>query len=128
VRRSGAAATADEMIPMILGATTRATRPDVVARVRSLIEAQPVETIVAGLEAMKDRPDSSDVLRRVTTPTAIIVGDEDTITPLSDAAHMQQCVAGSTIATIPKCGHMANLEAPGAFNAAMASFLSTFQT
>jgi 3-oxoadipate enol-lactonase len=124
-RRSGASAIADEMLPSILGATTRAGRPDVVARVRALIEAQPVETIAAGLDAMKDRPDSTDVLKRVTVPTAIIVGDEDTITPPSDAEHMQRCVAGSTLVTIPRSGHMANLESPQAFNAAMAAALSS---
>ena len=124
VRTAGAAAIADEMLPNILGATTRAERPDVVARVRALIEAQPVETIAAGLTAMKDRPDSTDVLRRVTVPTAIIVGDEDTITPPSDAEHMQRSVPGSTLVVIPQSGHMANLEAPHQFNAAMSAFLS----
>ena len=124
VRRNGASAIADEMIPNILGATTRAERPEVVAHVRALIEAQPAETIAAGLAAMKDRPDSSDVLRRVTPPTAIIVGEEDTITPPSDAEHMRQCVAGSTLVTIPKSGHMTNLETPREFNAAMSTFLS----
>ena len=123
-RSSGAAAIADEMLPNILGATTRAERPAVVARVRALIEAQPPETIAAGLEAMKDRPDSADVLRRVTVPTTIIVGDEDTITPPSDAEHMQRCVTGSTLVTIPRSGHMANLETPREFNAAMGSFLA----
>ena len=123
-RTRGAPAIADEMLPNILGATTRAQRPDVVARVRALIEAQPPDTIAAGLEAMKDRPDSAGVLGRVTVPTTIIVGDEDTITPLADAEHMQRLVAGSTLVTIPGSGHMASLEAPEAFNAAMAAFLS----
>ena len=124
VRRSGASATADEMLANILGATTGRERPDVVARVRAMIEAQPPETIAAGLEAMKDRPDSTDVLQRVTVPTTIIVGEEDTITPLSDAEQMQRCVPGSTLVTIPKAGHMSNLEAPDAFNAALGSFLA----
>lgn len=123
-RSQGAAAIAAEMIPSILGATTRAERPDVVARVRAMIESQPAETIAAGLEAMKDRPDSADVLRRVTVPATIIVGEEDTITPLADAESMQRSVPGATLVTIPKAGHMANLEMPRQFNAAMSSFLS----
>lgn len=123
-RTQGAAAIADEMLPNVLGATTRAGRPDVVAHARSLIEAQPAETIAAGLEAMMDRPDSSDVLRRVACPTAIVVGEEDTVTPVSDAGQMHALVTGSTLATIPRAGHMANLEAPAAFNDAVRALLA----
>lgn len=126
-RRNGAAAIADEMLPSILGATTRAERPDVVARTRALIEAQPPETIAAGLEAMMDRPDSSDVLRGVKCPTAIVVGEEDTVTPLSDAEHMHRLVPGSTVVTIPRAGHMANIEAPAAFNEALRTFVARLE-
>ncbi len=123
-RTQGAAAIADEMLPNVLGATTRAGRHDVVAQARSLIEAQPAETIAAGLEAMMDRPDSTDVLRRVSCPALIVVGEEDTVTPVSDAAHMHGTAAGSTLVTIPRAGHMANLEAPVAFNDALRTFLA----
>jgi pimeloyl-ACP methyl ester carboxylesterase len=123
-RRAGPPAVADEMLPSILGATTRERRPGVVARVRALIEAQPAETIAAGLEAMMNRPDSAAVLRQVTVPSTIIVGDEDTVTPRSDAEQMHRAVAGSTLVAIPGAGHMANLEEPEAFNDALRAFLS----
>ena len=123
-RHSGPGAIADEMLPSILGATTRAHRPEVAARVRALIESQPPETIAAGLEAMMTRPDSAALLERVTVPTLIVVGDEDTITPLSDAEQMHRAIGGSALVTIPGAGHMSNLEAAGAFNEAMRTFLS----
>jgi 3-oxoadipate enol-lactonase len=125
-RREGARAIADEMLPGILGPTTHAERPDVVARTRALIEAQPPETIAAALEAMMTRPDSADVLDRVRVPALMIAGEEDTVTPPSDAEFMRQRLRGSRLATIPRAGHMANLEAPDAFNAAMAEFLASF--
>src|SRR4051812_17840903 len=65
-RRSGPAAIADEMLPNILGATTRARRPEVAAHVRTLIESQPAQTIAAALEAMIQRSDSTNVLAGVT--------------------------------------------------------------
>lgn len=122
-RASGPSAIAGEMIPNILGRTTRESRPDVVAEVRALIEAQPAEAIVDGLRAMMTRPDSQPVLDRITVPTTIIVGDEDTVTPPSDARFMHGRVRGSTLVTIPAAGHMANLEAPEAFNGAIRAFL-----
>ena len=123
-RADGPAAIADEMLPALLGKTTHALRPDVVARVRRLIESQPAETIVAGLHAIMTRIDSAAVLSTITVPTTIIVGDEDLITPPSDAIAMHESITGSTLVTIAGAGHMTNLEAPDAFNAAMNALLS----
>lgn len=127
-RSEGATAIADDMLPGILGPTTHARRPDVVAHVRRLIEAQPAETIVAGLEAIMTRVDSAAVLPSVGVPTTVIVGDEDVITPRSDAEFMHSMIDGATLVTIPGAGHMANLETPDAFNAAMTGLLSRVPT
>ena len=123
-RTEGAAAIADEMLPSLLGPTTHAGRPAVVTRVRALIESQPAETIAAGQQAIMSRVDSADVLPSIAVPTTIIVGDEDIITPPSDSAFMHRLIAGSTLVTIPGAGHMANLEAPDAFNAALNDLLT----
>ena len=123
-RSGGSTAFADEMLPGILGATTHAQRPDVVAHVRRLIEAQPALTIIAGLQAIMTRVDSAAVLPSIAVPSTVIVGDEDVITPPSDAAFMHSRIDGATLVTIAGAGHMANLEAPDAFNAAMSGLLS----
>jgi pimeloyl-ACP methyl ester carboxylesterase len=126
-RTVGPSAIADEMIPNILGTTTRSSRPEVVADVRAMIESQPAETIAAGLEAMMTRPDSAPVLDRITVPTTIIVGDEDTVTPVSDAEFMHRAVRGSTLVTIPSSGHMTNLETPDAFDDAVRASLAQWR-
>jgi pimeloyl-ACP methyl ester carboxylesterase len=36
---------------------------------------------------------------------------------------MQRGIAGAELVVIPDAGHMSNMEQPGAFNAALASFL-----
>jgi pimeloyl-ACP methyl ester carboxylesterase len=123
VHTRGPAAVADEMIPNILGRTTRERRPAVVEEVRSMIAAQSAAAIADGLRAMMDRPDSAPVLDRITVPTTIIVGDEDTVTPPSDAEFIHQRVRNSTLVTIPTSGHMANLETPDEFNQAVWRFL-----
>lgn len=123
-RQSGARAIADDMLPGILGATTQASRPQVVAEVRRLIESQPAETIIAALEAMIARPDSTGTLASVRVPTTIVVGDEDRITTVADAEHMQRQIPGSSLVTLPGAGHMSNLETPDAFNAALQRLLA----
>jgi pimeloyl-ACP methyl ester carboxylesterase len=119
----GATAIADDMLPTLLGPTTHAHRPEVVAQVRALIESQPAATIAEGLRAIMARVDSAAVLPSITVPTTIIVGDEDVITPPSDAQFMHARIPGSTLVTIRGAGHMSNLEDPEAFNAAMNQFL-----
>jgi pimeloyl-ACP methyl ester carboxylesterase len=116
------------MLPGILGPTTHGTRPGVVAHVRRLIEAQPAAAIVAGLQAIMTRVDSAAVLSSIAVPTTIIVGDEDVITPPSDAMFMHHRIPGSSLVTIAGAGHMANLEAPQPFNAAITALLSRVST
>jgi 3-oxoadipate enol-lactonase len=123
VRAHGAAAVADDMIPKLLGATTRAQRPDVVERVRSLVLASSSAAIAGAITALMTRPDSTLLLERVHCPTLILVGDEDTATPrpLSDTLHA--AIVGSTLARIPEAGHLSSLEQPAIFNDTVARFL-----
>jgi len=122
-QQQGPAAIAEEMIPGLVGPTTHATRPHVAAAIRRLIESQTAGAIADGLQAMITRPDSASVLARVRVPTLVLVGSEDTITPVSDAEQMHRAIAGSTLVVIPAAGHMSNMEAPGEFNRALLDFL-----
>ena len=51
------------------------------------------------------------------------VGEEDVLTPPAESAAMAALVPGAALATIPCAGHLSNLEAPDAFNAAMYDWL-----
>jgi pimeloyl-ACP methyl ester carboxylesterase len=123
VRANGPSAVADEMIPKLLGETSRATRPAVVERVRALTVANSSESIAGAIHALMSRPDSTPLLLTIHVPTLIVVGEEDTVTPpaLSDEMHAQ--IAGSELVRIPQAGHLSSLERTDAFNAALTSFL-----
>jgi len=123
VTEKGSAAVADEMIPKLLGDTTRRSRPDVVARVRALILASPADAIAGEIRALMGRQDSTPLLATVHIPTLIVVGDEDTVTPPTVAHEMRDAIAGAELAVIPGAGHLSNLEQPAAFNAVVARFL-----
>jgi 3-oxoadipate enol-lactonase len=123
VRDKGAAAVADEMIPKLLGNTTRATQPGVVAQVRALVLSNSTAAIADAIGALMTRPDSTPLLPSIHCPTLIVVGEEDTVTPRTLAEAMHRAIAGSELVAIPAAGHLANLEQPAAFNAALARFL-----
>jgi pimeloyl-ACP methyl ester carboxylesterase len=123
-RAQGADAVAESQLPGALGATSRETRPEVVARLRALMAAAPVEGIVGALEAMMVRPDSTPWLAEITVPTLVIVGAEDVLTRPSEARAMCDAIAGARLVMIERAGHVSCVEQPEAFGAAVAGFLA----
>jgi pimeloyl-ACP methyl ester carboxylesterase len=122
-REKGPAAVADEMLPKLLGETTRREQPAVTDRVRELILSSSPEGIVGAITALMTRPDSTPLLPSIHCPALILVGEEDTLTPVSMSRDLQRGIAGSELAVIRRAGHLANLEQPDAFNAELARFL-----
>jgi 3-oxoadipate enol-lactonase len=123
VRREGASAIADAVLPKLLGATSHQQRPELVARVRRTIESNPPRGIADALAGLAARADSMPTLREIRVPTLVVVGEEDTITPPAEAEALQRGIAGSRLATIPRAGHLANLENPEEFNRQLRAFL-----
>jgi pimeloyl-ACP methyl ester carboxylesterase len=124
VQDKGPSAVADEMIPKLIGETTRSTRPAVAAAARALVLASSADAIAGGIRALMTRPDSTPLLASVHVPTLIVVGDEDTLTPPAASEEMHRGIGGSELVRIPQAGHLSNMEAPELFNAALAAFLS----
>ena len=124
VQDKGPSAVADEMVPKLLGETTRKTRPAVAEQVRSLALASSADAIAGAVRALMTRPDSTPLLSTIHVPTLIVVGDEDTVTPPAASEEMHRAIAGSELVRIPQAGHLSNLEQPELFTAALAAFLS----
>jgi len=124
VREKGAAAVADEMLPKLLGDTTRRERAGVVDQVRAMVLSNSTAAIAGAITALMTRPDSTPLLPTIHVPTLILVGDEDTVTPPSAAEEMHKAIAGSELVRIPGAGHLANLERPDVFDPALARFLA----
>ena len=111
------------MVPKLLGATTRRTRPDIIETVRSLAIANSAAAIAGAIRALMTRPDSTPLLSSIHCPALVVVGDEDIVTPPPLAEQLHQGISGSTLSVIPGAGHLSNIEQPDAFNAAVTHFL-----
>lgn len=118
-------AIADLMIPKLLSPGTIQTRPELVQRVRGMIEGNQVSGIAGDLMAMAQRPDSVPFLQRIHRPTQIIVGELDVPTPPADARLMAESIPIARLAIIPGAGHLSNLEQPDRFNEIVRAFVST---
>jgi pimeloyl-ACP methyl ester carboxylesterase len=93
------------------------------ARVARWITAGSAEAFVAAQRGMALRPDARDILARFGGPVLVVVGSDDVLTPPATARAMAELVPGAELVEIPRAGHLANLEAPDAFNAALARFI-----
>jgi 3-oxoadipate enol-lactonase len=119
VKKQGVQPIADAMLPKMLTADAPQELKD---RVREIMTSSSPEGVIAALKAMAERPDSSDV--RIAVPTLIIVGEEDTITPPSDAERMAKAIPQSRVVRIAGAAHLANVEKPDAVNRAIGAFVS----
>lgn len=62
-------------------------------------------------------------IRRLTTPTLIVVGDEDERC-IEPGIFLKDAIPASGLMIFPKTGHAVNLEEPDLFNQAVDDFLS----
>ncbi|WP_454859539.1 alpha/beta fold hydrolase [Promicromonospora soli] len=127
-----ASQTVDAVLSMpaaLVGATSTERRRHLFPVLDSWIRAQSPAGVAWAQRAMAARPDRTAVLQRFDAPVAVVVGAEDTITPLADAEHMVQAAAGSpsgmatgdaALTLVPGAGHMTMVEDPQAVAAALA--------
>jgi 3-oxoadipate enol-lactonase len=125
--REGARAIADDMIHLLLGRSIAQSRPDIVQRVRMMIEANRPQAIAAAQRGMAARRDSTDILAGIDFPTLILVGSEDALTPVAEAEAMRDRIRGSRMQVIEGAGHLSNLERPDQFNSILTEFLETLK-
>ncbi|WP_171117230.1 MULTISPECIES: alpha/beta hydrolase [unclassified Streptomyces] len=118
--REGMRGYADEVLEKMVAPYAA---PQVKAHVHRMMTGTPPEGAAAALRGRAERPDYRDLLTRVTVPALVVVGADDTYTPVSDARAMHAALPDSTLHVIESAAHMPNLERPDDFNAALGEFL-----
>ena len=109
-------------LPKLLAERTRAEKPDMVKRVRTLITRSDPKGAAAAQRGMAARRDYTDDLSNINAPTLIIVGREDPIRPISDAEFMHERIADSRLEIIEDAAHMTNMEQADIFNRLLVGF------
>ena len=126
VDTEGVSAIAVQMAPKLAGATTQANRPDLMKRIRNLIESNTREGIKAAITAMMTRRDSTPLLREIKVPTLVCAGAEDTLIPPAEAEGIHRAIPNSESELLPFAGHLPNLEQPESFDTRLTLFLQKF--
>ena len=112
----------------LLAPDTLESNARVVEKVRAMILESNPNGVVAALGAMRERPDSTPLLEKIEVPTLVIGGEEDGISSPEVMGAMAEKIPASRHVTLPRAGHLANLEAPQGFNAELKEFLESSRT
>jgi pimeloyl-ACP methyl ester carboxylesterase len=105
----------------LLGETTKSERRHLLPTIDAWVHAQAPRGLAWAQRLMAHRPDRTEVLRAFAGPVAVVVGDEDTVTPLIEAQHMVDVAADVELTIIERSGHLSPIEHPQAVADALAA-------
>jgi 3-oxoadipate enol-lactonase len=117
----GTLALALEMAGRLFGPRARRD-PDLVSFVIDMMLHAPPSGAAAAVRGRAQRPDYRPLLRRSTMPALVVAGDSDPYAPEPVVAELVGSLPNPTVVRLAGVGHLPNLEAPDAFNAALRSF------
>jgi 3-oxoadipate enol-lactonase len=119
---------ADGMLPKLFAPATIQREKQMVESQRQTILAASPAGVAAALRGMAERPSACDYLPRISLPTLVVVGSEDTISTPDEMRTIAAAIPNSELAVIPNSGHMTPLENPVAFNTGLEQFLARVES
>jgi pimeloyl-ACP methyl ester carboxylesterase len=121
IRDGGAKALWEDMRPKLF---PEDARPEVVAEARRLALAQARERLVAAVEAIRDRDDSTGVVHALRVPFLVVVGTRDPFISVDEAREIAGAAPNGRSVVLDGAGHLPNLERPEEFNRELSKLLT----
>src|SRR6266545_1117982 len=124
VLKEGMLPVADAVLGGALTAATREANPALAGMVRELLLANETACYAGHCHALLNGSAKADQAQ-IKCPTLILVGDQDAVTPLSNARAIAAALpGGARIRIVPATAHLTMMERPELFNAALIEFLA----
>jgi 3-oxoadipate enol-lactonase len=121
-RKNGLGASLDATIDRWFSPGFVKAAPDVIADVKRMILATPVEGYCSCSMAIA-KLDLTARLGQIRTPTLVIVGADDPGTPVAMSEVIRDGIPGAELVVLPVARHLANMEDVAGFNTALRRFL-----
>lgn len=121
VRAGGMAALVDGVMPRWFSEAYRQNQADALAGWRNMFLRMPVDGYAGTCACLRDT-DLRDAIGAITTPTLVVVGDEDLSTPPALVRDAADRIAGARFEVISGCGHLPSIEQPQALATSMMRF------
>ena len=119
VEKQGVAALLAKQIPRLLSPSAG---DSLRAELRNL-GTQPARTVIAGIRALRDRPDRTSELPTIKVPCLVVVGSDDALSSPTEVLAMSAAIPHARVVQIPGAGHLSNLENPDAFAGGLRGFI-----
>jgi pimeloyl-ACP methyl ester carboxylesterase len=124
IRQHGAPEFLKTSVPNMFAPSTKTENQALVDKFLQSANNFSSESLVSYYEAMMKRPDRSSVLQTASVPVLFIMGENDTIIPLSDGLKLCSLPEKSYIHVLSKSGHMGMLEEPDYANEILEQYLN----
>lgn len=86
---------------------------------------RPTDELVRGIEALRDRPDATNVVALFAGPLVVVVGDQDDILPVDEARQIAESAPDGRFEVVAGAGHLVSVEAPDRFNQILRELLQS---
>jgi pimeloyl-ACP methyl ester carboxylesterase len=113
----------EAFLPRVLAATTQAERPDLVTRVRRMMERASPAAVVGCLRGMAARPDRTALLASLDIPALVLAGAEDPIATPEEGQGIADALPRGRLVVIPRAGHLLPIEQVKTTTQALRAFL-----
>jgi pimeloyl-ACP methyl ester carboxylesterase len=114
VQANGIQFVTEPMVPKMLAADNHDRA--MAEQVRGLMTPSKPAGVSGALLGMAERPDATAELARISVPTLVITGADDTLIPSTESERLAQAIPGSQLNIIPHAGHLVAFEQPDKFN------------
>jgi 3-oxoadipate enol-lactonase len=85
---------------------------DLYPSIAAIISASNPEGVINALKGMAERPDFTEILPEIVTPTVIIAGEKDSIVPRERVDILARLIRRNWVIEVPEGGHMPMMESP----------------
>jgi pimeloyl-ACP methyl ester carboxylesterase len=120
--REGMGALARAWLPPMLS-PRRAHDAPLFGRLTEMVERADSELFRLQINALLTRPNAEPLLAQIGLPTCVIVGNQDSWSPVEQSRAMAARIPGATLEVVEDCGHMSLVEQPEAISAALLGWM-----
>jgi len=123
IRKNGAALFVEQSIPGLFSESFKTEHPEEISKLTERYANFTPDSLVQYLEAMKQRPATTGVLKAITKPVLFIMGEEDKAVPLKDSLEQCHLPQISYIHILTHTAHMGMIENTSLCNSIVDQFL-----
>lgn len=122
IKNDGLHVFAEGFVKVIFSPKSLSAKISAIEIIKNMILSNSALGVCGTLLALAGRTDTTDSLSKITVPTLILVGENDTVTPPKLSQLMHEKISNSEFHVIRDAAHMSNLENTNEFNQYLLNF------